>query len=311
MTGNAFHVSGTLSQTSQSIEFLGAAMLLQDEMLGVVSTFEGIVIEVPEQPRPVSLQNDEASSQRSPMKRRPPINNKERIVLDGMLADKTGPVLMTLWDDACTQFITCIRESDALKQRESNSNVPVVIRLENVRVVKLSETASWNGTAMTNIRVLQSVLPYPSRPGTEITLCDHPKSPYWLTAKYQAPVYPFCVTNFQIFEGKIRAPFRISIRGVVVDVLDSDFSLAGIPKRLFQLVDDGGRWIRCCALGRNALSKSLLEGFEIVIYFGTGRGPLNASPGLLYVMKDAMIVPIAKKELLRPKATEVVITDLC
>ena len=162
---------------------------------------------------------------------------------------------------------------------------------------------------LTNIRVLQSVLPYPSRPGTENSLCGHPTSPYWINAQYQAPVYPFCVTNFQMIEDKLRAPFRASIRGVVMDVLDSDFSLAGIPKRLFQLIDDGGRWIRCCALGRNSLSKCLVEGFEIAIYFGTGRGPLSATPGLLYVMKDAMIVPIARKEFVRPKTTEMIITE--
>ena len=48
------------------------------------------------------------------------------------------------------------------------------------------------------------------------------------------------------------------------------------------------------AHGKNALLHSLSDGSEIVIYAGTGRGPLGSSQGALYAMKDSVIIKVGQ-----------------
>lgn len=108
-------------------------------------------------------------------------------------------------------------------------------------------------------------------------------------------------------EFELGALFRLSARGVVVDVLPPDSTQAGNPKRSFNLVDDLGAWLACCALDRNAQYVALKESMGIVLFFGTGRGPLAGAPGNLYAFKGAMIVPFGGKEV-RAKVLVVEIT---
>ena len=39
------------------------------------------------------------------------------------------------------------------------------------------------------------------------------------------------------------------------------------------------------------MSGALQNRRKIICYFGTGRGPIGSSPGMNYLMKDAMIIP--------------------
>ena len=58
----------------------------------------------------------------------------------------------------------------------------------------------------------------------------------------------------------------------------------------------------------NAESAALQNYQEVVIYYGTGRGPIGSSKGMFYLLKDAMIIPIGKPGLLNsPKAEELAI----
>ena len=38
----------------------------------------------------------------------------------------------------------------------------------------------------------------------------------------------------------------------------------------------------------------LKENEEVVVYFATGRGPIGSSPGLLYLMKDSVVVSMGQ-----------------
>lgn len=60
------------------------------------------------------------------------------------------------------------------------------------------------------------------------------------------------------------------------------------------MVDESNAWISCLALNRNAFSKAVVEGFEVVFFFGTGRGPVGASPGCLCAMEDLLSLPVAE-----------------
>ena len=57
-------------------------------------------------------------------------------------------------------------------------------------------------------------------------------------------------------------------------------------------MDTHGAWIQGCALGHHAINDCMQDGMEVVLYFVTARPPKNSVPGMLYVMKEAAIVPV-------------------
>ena len=69
-------------------------------------------------------------------------------------------------------------------------------------------------------------------------------------------------------------------------------------------MDDAGTWFRCCALGRNASSPDLRKGMVVVLYFALGRPQYGSSPGMVYLMRDSLIVPIEHKTILCPKKAQ-------
>ena len=78
-----------------------------------------------------------------------------------------------------------------------------------------------------------------------------------------------------------------------------------LDKRTFTLVDDAGTWIRCCALGLTARARALANGNEVVLYFGTGRGGLGSSPGMVYFMKDSLAVLVGRRADVPTKRVEI------
>ena len=104
------------------------------------------------------------------------------------------------------------------------------------------------------------------------------------------------------------APFRVTLKGMIASVEASDVSQQGKAKRVFEVVDNTGAWIRCCSLGHTASSRALREGMEVVLFHGTGRSAVGASPGMIYLMKDSLIVPVGMKTVLVHKKTEIVVT---
>ena len=55
-------------------------------------------------------------------------------------------------------------------------------------------------------------------------------------------------------------------------------------------------------MAQNVSSAALQENYEVVLFFGIGRGPIGSVAGGFYLMKDAAIVPI-RHHLLAGKAT--------
>ena len=83
------------------------------------------------------------------------------------------------------------------------------------------------------------------------------------------------------------------------------YNQSGVPKKKFLLVDRNGAWLTCWAPNQNAMNKCLVDGFEVVLYFGTGRGSLGGNPPSVYLLKDACIFPITKHLLVWPLRTEI------
>ena len=84
-------------------------------------------------------------------------------------------------------------------------------------------------------------------------------------------------------------------------------------KCMFNLVDEEGSYLQCCAMYQHCDHQMLADGQDIIIYYGTGRGPLGSMPGMLYMLNDAFILPNGTKpraENMRPiKKQEISIRD--
>ena len=78
-----------------------------------------------------------------------------------------------------------------------------------------------------------------------------------------------------------------------MDLEDLEYSLTGNSIRRFKLVDGAGSFFQCAAMAQNTKRVALRKNFKVVVYYGTGRGPIGTIGGALYLMKDAAIVAIA------------------
>ena len=72
----------------------------------------------------------------------------------------------------------------------------------------------------------------------------------------------------------------------------------------FYIVDNAGVYSTCCAMKHNAESGALQNFQDVVVYYGTGRGPIGTSKGMLYLLKDAMVTPVGQPSLLSAAKTE-------
>ena len=177
-----------------------------------------------------------------------------------------------------------------------------------MRVAPLPANSDWNGASLTTIRVLHSTPPAGSRDGTTVTTAAKATSPY-LGADFDPPPEPpVCVTQFMSVRSKLKSLFRISIRGVVTELSDMQFTQTESEKRTFILVDDAGMWIRCCAIGLQATSRALENSNEIIGYFGTGRKQVGTAPGSILFLKDSMIVQVKRRTVVPVKRAEIAIT---
>ena len=82
-----------------------------------------------------------------------------------------------------------------------------------------------------------------------------------------------------------------------MDLSDLDYSQAGNPKFSFDLVDGNGLYMNCCAMKHNSSSLALQDFQEVILYCATGLGPIGGVGGMLYLMTDAVIVPMGAPRL--------------
>ena len=94
-----------------------------------------------------------------------------------------------------------------------------------------------------------------------------------------------------------------------MDLEDLDFTKSGNEVRRFKLVDAAGFFLRCSAMAHNAKSGALQENYQVVVYFGTGRGPIGTMAGTFYLMKDAAIVPIGRQILGGKPLNEILVQE--
>ena len=147
------------------------------------------------------------------------------------------------------------------------------------------------------MRNLQSVAAIKTLKGTRVSPTRTASSPFMQNNALVVPSQDVCVSSFAPLKTRLIAPFRVTVRGVVQDLQELDFSQQGNEVRYFKLVDASGYYLQCAAMHHNAHSRALEEDNEVILYFGTGRGPIGTSDGMLFALKEGCIVPLGKKFL--------------
>ena len=239
-----------------------------------------------------SNQENNSANKRS----RPP--QVDRHVLDLMLVDSAGPVYVSLWDEAGS---SCFNQLNALRSSpDFDDTAPVMVSLSSVVVANISNNA-WNGPCLTKMRTLHSVPAAGQRAGTAVVLNGPITSPHVSTGTIDNLPSELCISNFAQCRELLAPPFRGTFRGTIADVMELDYSAAGLPMRYFKLVDPNGYYLDCCASRHNALSEHLVDNVDAILFFATGRNPLGNSPGCVFVMKEGMLVGL-RENLFPPKA---------
>ena len=291
MAGTAYAEDTTEPHDDAQVSFIGSLSLLLHAEVGARVHYEGKLVYG--DPSPRELPPKEALA--SPRKRSFQYNEtkESNTVCDILMTDNTGPVIITLWEDLVHTWYATM----------GNLATPY-IRLTNLRVAELSRT-EWNGTCLTRIRVLHSTPSTALRSGTALSRMAEPTSPSLTRFTYTTPEAPACIGQFLSLQSKLRAPFRITLRGIIDDLNDMQLTQQDSKKREFNLVDSAGMWLRCCALGRCAQSRCLENGNEVILYYGTGRSARGSSPAMVYLMKDSLIVQTACSQRNPTKRAEI------
>ena len=193
------------------------------------------------------------------------------------------------------------KANEILEKANRGERVSRIVAIDKVRIVRMTKS-EWNGEIQCRINVLWTVKAVNSDPGTSIRFIDQADAPGLTTASFVLPPAASCIQKFSVLGSQLTAPFRGTFHGVIMDVKPPDYTQQGIPKREFSLVDSFGTYILCLAHAQNAASKAIQEHQEAVLYFGVGRKSIGRSPGMLYLMKDAIIFPVKERRIVtQPK----------
>ena len=176
----------------------------------------------------------------------------------------------------------------------------MIVRLEYFRINSLVKN-DWNGTVLNNQKVIKSINAVGNQNATIVSLPTSASSPYLLSASFRSPPRSICIYDFFADRSRLRAPFKATIAGSIANVQDLDTTQSGHAKCSFELVDDSGCWISCCAIGRNATSPALKESMRVIVYSGSGRLGLNGSDASILILKDGVIVSVGRNETVIPQ----------
>ncbi|CAK0903366.1 unnamed protein product [Prorocentrum cordatum] len=286
-------------------EYIGSIAVYADRSVEGYFVYEGSALAHDDKPRPVG----KGDAGKSPSKRKASAPEKTTMAMDVLVMDRTGPLILTSWDDAAKQFLAEVaaKQTGARRGGRPGQQQKPIIRVTNVRVSSLSPS-DWNGAMVTPIRTLHtSSARSPLMPETKVMALVTASSPFMAPGRaYEVPAHGVCVDFFGL-KDRLEAPFRGTFSGVVTSVQEMGATTAGSPKRAFCLVDPAGAFIQCCAVGHDAGSRALADGMRAVVYHGTGRGPIGSAPGMLHLLKDALLMPVAQVDVVPEPTIDIAI----
>ena len=280
---------------AEAVQFISSRCLMRTEALDGLWNFEGFVLHYDDVPRSV----EKVETGNSVLKRRASEPEEPSLALDVLMGDRLGPVLVNLREASVKQFME-------LMAMVSPSGPKAVMKVTNLRAIPLPKS-SWNGKILTPMKILQAGQKRMRCPVSIVTMSRTPLSPYMSSSlKYDVPHQSVCV-DFLSMKNRLVAPFRASFLGVVVNAQEVSPTSSGSPKREFDITDKMGVVLHCCALAHNALNRQLQNNMEAVFYYGTGRSAIGNCRGMVYFMKDALIVPVGMKTAVPAQCMEVCI----
>ena len=206
----------------------------------------------------------------------------DRFVIDCVLADNTGPLLATFWDDAAKE----------IQQLIAVHGVGFVLSIQGFKIMPLREDG-WNGRVCTRINVLQSLPRLRGQVATFLKCVTKEEAftPNMTTAIYRMPTQSTVIEHFTTARNFVTVPFRATVKGFVMDrVEDYSVSQRGNPLRHFTLMDKQGAYISCTAFDRHVDDENLSNNNEVIIYFGSGRAGVRNASSELYLYNDAVVV---------------------
>ena len=145
--------------------------------------------------------------------------------------------------------------------------------------------------------------------GTQPQHVSEATSPFLTTAFYVVPQFPLCISDVRVARSNMEAPFRGTFKGVLFDVGASGATQQGGVKLELKLMDFTGARVQYFALGKHTSNPMLNVCVEVVIYFGTGCGPIGRIEGMLYVMKDAAVVLVVQQTSMPMKSIHIPIVN--
>ena len=204
----------------QACEYVSALNIMENETLGKQVNFQGALVWC----------DSDAKTLQTPSNRQLP-NSNEQKVINAILIDRSGPVLVTLWGDRTEDLR---RAWSAIERDTGKSGIEVrnIIDLQRVKITQLPKNA-WNGDCLTQIRVLSSVEGIKgTSTSTSVNVLSKRDAINISRDEFISPRHNCCISNFQTFKGKLEAPFRVTIKGVVADTKPMEMAQSGNPKEL-------------------------------------------------------------------------------
>ena len=264
----------------EMLEFQGSKTIQEECVSGMLCKYEGILVHLDEYPRafPGALWGGSYSPKRA---------LTSSCMVDMVLVDRTGPMRFAL---SGTEEVV---ESFMSEANIASTNGKIVA-LSVVRIGALPENF-WNGKSLTRCRALATVATSGNALGTCVTFPECASSPFLLTSAFAIPSVLGCISLYGPVAPQMKSPFRSTVRGWVCDVQIPSCKHPVRPYRRFKLLDGTGAYIQCCALFHNVRSPAISIGREIILYYGTGRGPTGNVPGMLYALKDSLILAVGSE----------------
>ena len=294
LLGGGNYVDEAIEQDVE-VKWFGSARMIAEDIPGAQNKFEGWLIECDDVARTVEYKQGTSS----PGKRSGDSATSTTAV-DCLLADKHGPVVGCMWEEAGAALLR-------IRNGTSSSASKALVCFETVRIVTLKETKG-SGKMLTPLRVMHSVRPVGVQAGTKISLSERPTSPYTMAGAFSLPSAACVISHFNRHRAALSAPpCRGNFHGMIDNVQDLDTTQLGKPKLQFELVDGEGTAITVFAIARNANRSIVKAHVEVAIFNGTVRAGLGGSLGGLYLFKDAMIVPMGMK---KPPTTKCRVIDM-
>ena len=294
-TGIDFLLSGqsfaSPKPEEEKLLYKSASEILQSPNEGSRCNYQGLLVVCDDIPREIHF------SETSSRKRKA----GEGKAADVIFVDKTGAISACLWGEVAEHICSIWR--DVQESRERGAAKPCFVELIKVRILGVARN-QWHGESITRIRILHAVDNSTREGGTTVKVLEQPTADNLLKMTFAVPPPDCCVTVFRSLRNKLTPPFRLSVKGKIVDLQNRETSQNGNAKRIFDLVDASGLYLTCCAIKHNADSPALVNYQDVVIYFGSGRGAIGSSKAMLYIMKDAIIISLGKPSLMTTPKTE-------